>query len=635
MAVEHQAIQTSNISRLVVLKSCIILLLSLLQAGKLNARESDSSESTRKSIESDRVLRAGNYRNALKIAEQAYETAQQGRCNSCIIQALHAMANAYYYLAEYPQARQYYTQAIQASHSINYLPGLITNYTDLGLVYFDLGDYVKALELISKGDKYADQLGNDGLKSMTLNSLGITQEYLGNLDLAESNYLQSLKIRLKTNDSQGLGYCYNNLGSVAYKKGQFEKALTYHQIALDIRKAAGESYVLTTSLNNLGLVYGKLGKRNEAEIHFKQSLQLSEKSGDNYLLSETYRLLGALYLSGNNIEQSELAVRRSLQIATSIGASDLKKEAYFLLADIYQKRGNYQNAFVFLKQYTALKDSILGADKLAQSSRLQTGLILQSSKDSMLMQQRVKEKALTKQTSRSEFLTILILILVFILLFSLWVSGRINFSVFRQRQKAMKFVQAMADPGEEPAELMKSKMSAFLHCQIPVYGLLMGKDDNDESFIEDFTRIFEDTAKEHDLTKVFTLNDELIYYRSGVSEKESLQQVIQCAFSIINRFKQNNHWDSYIGLLPNIGIHQGEVYGNIMGITYPEHETWVKPIQNAALLAEIKSSSPGNVIVNKAIFEKINSTFSASFTGEYTNENGQLDRYYILNTPKL
>ncbi|MBU2568101.1 MAG: DUF2723 domain-containing protein [Elusimicrobia bacterium] len=119
--------------------------------------------------------------------------------------------------------RKLYNEAIeQFWESIIIEPQNIKGWTDLGSVYYTIGDYPRAIQLY----KYALSMYPDN--DEVYYNLGRVYEKIGSKAIAIENYTRAININPRCVKS------YNNLGVIYYNKGMYEKALSYWKSAIDI-----------------------------------------------------------------------------------------------------------------------------------------------------------------------------------------------------------------------------------------------------------------------------------------------------------------------------------------------------------------------------------------------------------------
>jgi len=156
----------------------------------------------------------------------------------------------YSYKEDYKKALRYFLKSMNIFKSLNAEKQLkwVTerisdkisdNYTCMGDVYFEKGEYDKSMDYYQKGLEIDKIIGwQEGLAG-DYRSLGEVYAAKGEFDKALIYYSKSLEIFSATKDEVGLGGVYRALGKLHSKKGAYDIALNYFKQALVIYEKAG------------------------------------------------------------------------------------------------------------------------------------------------------------------------------------------------------------------------------------------------------------------------------------------------------------------------------------------------------------------------------------------------------------
>lgn len=201
-----------------------------------------------------------------------------------------------------------------------------------------LGDYGSVLD--QRADKDAAQYLEEALK------------YAVNLGGKEHAFVAML---------------YNDLGDVAYRKGDMKEAERCNRASLDeYRKLPEGTYVeVATSLSNLGAVLIREGKYAEAEPFVREGLEVRRKLlGDSHpdTAMSLFRLSDLLYKEGN-YAGAESAARESLQVFHRALTAP-KENIYFAnplmeLGLVLDKTGRAREAETYLRQALEMRTRLL------------------------------------------------------------------------------------------------------------------------------------------------------------------------------------------------------------------------------------------------------------------------------------
>ncbi|MEE1001122.1 MAG: tetratricopeptide repeat protein [Bacteroidales bacterium] len=217
------------------------------------------------------------------------------------------IGNVYSESGNYVKALEYYNESLKIkkevlgeNHTVT-----ATSYGNIGNVYSKSGNYVKALEYYNESLKIKKvTLGeNHPDTAMSYNNIGVVYSLLKDYDKALEYYNESLKIRKVTlgENHPDTAMSYNNIGNVYDELGEYYEALENHNKALKIRKVTlGENHPDTvTSYNNIGNVYADLGEYYEALENHNKALEIrKEVLGEKHThTAMSYNNTGVVYLN--------------------------------------------------------------------------------------------------------------------------------------------------------------------------------------------------------------------------------------------------------------------------------------------------------------------------------------------------
>jgi tetratricopeptide (TPR) repeat protein len=134
----------------------------------------------------------------------------------------------------------------------------------LGLVFYRLGDYRKALKNVRKAVRL-DESNADAFFD-----LGNILQEEGQTAKAITNYRKAVKL------NPAYAEAYNNMGIALQDNMQLEKAMKYYREALRADPNYAEAY------NNLGVAFQEKGQLEEAVTHFQKALLLKPDYANAY-----------------------------------------------------------------------------------------------------------------------------------------------------------------------------------------------------------------------------------------------------------------------------------------------------------------------------------------------------------------
>ncbi len=285
--------------------------------------------------------------------------------------------------------------AVDLSEKIDLRRTEAESYSILGVNEKNNGNYEKALEyhLQALRIKEEDHL-EDGL-AITYNDIGVLYKIMGRFSEALEYYKKSNAICRKLDYTKGVAMTYNNIGTIHRELSGEDSALYYYQLALSVAEEMGDPYSLSVCMNNVADVYSTQGRFEEALALFKTCLrydkELEHQGGIAYTYNNIARTLSSM-------KEYESAYRYSDSAMTVVRNADLRHDRMATLmirAGIEEGMGKPALAMTTIRQYLALKDSLLTEETSQQISELQTQYeTAQKEKQIALQEAKLREKNL-------------------------------------------------------------------------------------------------------------------------------------------------------------------------------------------------------------------------------------------------
>jgi len=184
---------------------------------------------------------------------------------------------------------------------------------------------------------------------------GVLAREQGDYVAARASHEESLALRRKIGDREGIASSLSNLGSVAHEQGDFPGAEALYEESLAIRRELGDRQGMATSLNNLGLLARERGDYPTARRFHEASLALDREIGDRRHIAVSLNNLGGMagdqgdYAAACALHEESLAIRRELGDRRGI-ASSLTN-----LGDVAHEQGELARARALVEEGLAIR----------------------------------------------------------------------------------------------------------------------------------------------------------------------------------------------------------------------------------------------------------------------------------------
>jgi len=214
------------------------------------------------------------------------------------------------------------------------------------------------------------------------NRIGRLYREMGVLDEGERHLTTALALFEAAGDLRGVASTIDDVGKIAWLKGEYVQALTMFRDGLARRRKIGDRRSIALSLNNIGLALQDSGQFREALDAFEQSLQLRRDVGDLVGVVTTLNNLGTIAEERRNYQRALTLFEEALDVAQQIG--DRNKIALVLtnIGTTYYRSGEAEKAIGVLMRAEGLCDELGDRLKLAETLRaLGKAYLMQSDLD--------------------------------------------------------------------------------------------------------------------------------------------------------------------------------------------------------------------------------------------------------------
>jgi tetratricopeptide (TPR) repeat protein len=269
-----------------------------------------------------------------------------------------------------PEALRNYHASLKIREAIGDKNGIAGAHNNIGLIYFNQGNYPEAIKNYFACLKMMETIGNKAGVATSLNNIGLVYTKQGNYPEALKNYTEALRIRKALDFKRGIASTYNNIGLVYEYQFKYPEALENYLASLKMRESLKDAEGIASSFNNIGTVYFNQGNRSstdkverdklfgEALKNYFASIEIKKEIGDRSGISSSYKNIGEVYVAQKKYREAGEYLARAEELAKETGFTEVLKATYLALSHLDSARGDFKGAYENRKLYILYRDSL-------------------------------------------------------------------------------------------------------------------------------------------------------------------------------------------------------------------------------------------------------------------------------------
>lgn len=288
------------------------------------------------------------------------------------IDPLIQLSTYYQQIGRLPQALEYSQKVIKIAQAENDPELLGDGFVNMGISFFLMGEYEKALECYLKGYQNYDKIfEKDGVAYVSYNLADIYTKMrnyplsLKYSDIALQHYIQSKRGKKMAECHVQQGVIYYHMDVPKKSLDNFEKALIYY-------KSVGDKKNCAAMDNNIGSLFNEMKQYDRAIQNYKYALSIYTELNDTLGIAMTMANIGNIYNEAGKMEEALPYIQKGFEIAEDKRDNNILVPTYIYMIESYEKLGNYPKAFEFQSRLLKLKDTIYDLQVNMNIAEMQT-----------------------------------------------------------------------------------------------------------------------------------------------------------------------------------------------------------------------------------------------------------------------
>lgn len=257
-----------------------------------------------------------------------------------------------------------------------------------GMIYYQRGDYVKAIDLVQKGYDISEQFQFKVAMAEALNVLAGIYIKIKDNENAEAYARRALEMFREMGNAWRQSFTLNVLANVQFDQQNYEggkETVLSCLHLMDSLNISNSAYC--NSLRNMGLYYAHQSMSDSSIYFFNKGIELAKSLGDTLELTESTLALGDLTAKLQRYDEAamlylqayEMAEKRQQLSAIGRSADGLYKH--------YKRIGSTTQALKYHEIARMANDSIMNEEIIQKGTRLQVEFEAKQREDALLAQQ--------------------------------------------------------------------------------------------------------------------------------------------------------------------------------------------------------------------------------------------------------
>lgn len=375
------------------------------------------------------------------------------------IDALRNLGIGYYEKGNYNTSIEYYNKSAKMAFDAGDMEREAKIHSNLAMPYIALGKHKDALVELNKAIDAAEKYNLPLVKAHATHNIGMVYHYQQMADSAISYYTRSQQQYEKLGDTSRSTFILGNIGHIFLKRKDFRRAKECYLQSLKLAETQKNYKAIGNAQQSLGVLFLETKDWNHARYYLLEAKKTLESTGEK---TEYLRLLDNLSEAYQEAGDTITAIRYAEKC---YHLAQLNGQLYYLqssakkLSEFFERKKNFSQSLAFYKIYKTASDSLYSKDNKEQ-------LVRQEEEFRFKKQQIDLEAVYMAKVWRRNY----ILAIALVLILSMSVIGFLLLRNIKQTRKNNKiltstnaFIEEQIILLEEADKFKKSLISIIAH----------------------------------------------------------------------------------------------------------------------------------------------------------------------------
>lgn len=389
----------------------------------------------------------------INLRKENLSDGEQKKFKKSLALAQNSLGIVFYNKGEYSKALDYYSKSLKLRKEIGDKKGLAATLNNMAIIYQDQAEYSKAIEHYTHSLSINEEIGDKMGEANCLSNIGRVFLEQNEPMKAIGYQTRSLKIRKIIDDKRGMIIAYNNLAAINSKMEIHDKAIEFLEQSLKLSEELGDAKKIATAIGNIGIEYFENGDADLALVYLNKSLKQFELIADNKSIATFLSSMGNIYKQKGNYQEAIKYSRKAIEIAKESNQVVYIRDLSNSLFEIYELTGDCKSALEMHKLLMKMKDSILNENNQKEVLRQELKYSYQKQK-AIDAKEHEKQLAIAEEQEQKQKVIIVgtSFILLLVIVFSLFAMQRLR--VTRKQKNLIELQKKLVE--EKQTEILAS-----------------------------------------------------------------------------------------------------------------------------------------------------------------------------------
>lgn len=222
---------------------------------------------------------------------------------------------------------------------------------------FQWSDLSRAQYFFQTALNISQEINNKYYISYTYNNLGVLAYLKGDYAKSLELHVKSLELKIEIKDKKGQAISYNNIGNLYVNESFINTGLRYYEKALLINKEIKNTKGIASNFNNIAMLLSEKGNYDKALKFLKQAVAINIEQKNDDWLANNYGNIGTIFLKQNNDSSLIFYQKRLLLNQKGNNLSGIAW-SYHLMGDFYLRKNDFQKSIKYYKKSLNLINSL-------------------------------------------------------------------------------------------------------------------------------------------------------------------------------------------------------------------------------------------------------------------------------------